>query len=656
MESEEIKTDIWQDYENSKTYQASIGLAEKLPKFTRFYEGNQWPKATDKTKNMPRPVINIIKMICRNKKSAILSAPVNLVYEAENEIVDVEKFNRFASYIQKEIGQEALDKQAVHDGVIKGSYHYHYYWDSEAIGKDGVKEGALRCEVIDALNMHFANPREIDEQKQKWIIISSREEVSSVRAKADKDVDTDLITADTTDDKYSTIEQEGTKLCTVLTRYFRKDGEVYCEKATKAVVVNKAFPIAPDIEAAKKELGIDAPNNDLPDNHEEESLIPGKVRARLYPIVVGNYEKKEKCIYGLGEVEGLIPNQNAINFNVAMSLLNAQEIAWGKYVVHPKALQGQTIKNEPGQVIVDYTETMGGIKKMSEQGIQSTPMNLVESIMQMTRAVTGASEIMTGEAMGSNMSGAAIAQLQAQAQQPIEELRDMFWLVKEKQGKVLAQFFKLFYDDKEFSYKETVQSADEFGNPIIENGVPVTEEVLSFDTFNGAEYANTEFSVVVEATTGTKASAAGDINMLDTLYAKGAIDLRTYINAYPKDALSNRSELLAGIDKAEQSQIALLSGQVEQLSALVKQYESKIQADAKSVSQVSTLANENIRLKKQLAALYAEAKSKILAGNEQIALGNQRLAETTKDASDFAQMIASEHPELLYDSTQAPPV
>ena len=118
-------TSLWEDYQNGLSYQQSSGLAKNLPKFVKFYEGDQWAAPTKNTKNLPRPVVNIIKMICRNKKSAILSVPVKIIYRAEDDMADVEKFNRFADYIQKELGQEALDKKAIDDGVKKGSYFYH---------------------------------------------------------------------------------------------------------------------------------------------------------------------------------------------------------------------------------------------------------------------------------------------------------------------------------------------------------------------------------------------------------------------------------------------------------------------------------------------------------------------------------------------------
>ena len=636
-------TSLWDDYQNGLSYQATSGLAKNLPAFVKFYEAKQWPAPTKNTKNLPRPVVNIIKMICRNKKSAILASPVKIIYKAEDYMADVEKFNNFADYIQKEIGQEALDKKAIDDGVKKGSYFYHYYWDSEAQGKDGIKEGGLRCEIIDPLNIFFSNPTETDEQKQKWILIASREDIGSVRAKCDSDIDPDMIAPDETDNKYGTIEQEGAGLCTVLTRYFRIKGEVYCEKAVKNTMVNKPFPLAPDIQAASAALGLqeeDAPNNALPDNPESASLIKDGVKAGLYPIVVGNYEPRENSIYGLGEVEGLIPNQKSINFNLAMSLLNAQEVAWGKYIVLPEALRGQVINNEPGQVLTDYSGTGSGIRKMTEQTMQSQPLQLVDTLTQLTRTVTGASEVMTGEVIGSNMSGAAIAQLQSQAQQPIEELKDAFWLAKEKQGKVLAQFFKLYYTEKEFTFTQTDAKRDAEGNRILnEYGMPEEEEIQLTDMFNSADFINTQFEVVVEVINGTAASAAGDINILDTLLARGLISLRTYLRAYPKDALSNRSEILKGVEEDENNQLMQLQARLQQYEEQLTQSAQIIQQQQGTVDKVVSLIKENNQLREVIANLYTEAKAKIEQGNLQIRAGNAKLAETLKDASDFAQVI-----------------
>ena len=627
-------TELWEDYRRGLDYQAQIGLSKNLPIFVNFYEGKQWPAETKRTRGLPRPVINLIKMICRNKKSAILSAPFRIVYRAADQEVNVDRFNHFASYIGKEMGLEELDKKAIHDAVRKGPYFYHFYWDAEARGKDATRDGGLRGEVIDPLRIFFANPTERDEQKQEWILIVSRENIETVKAKADRDVDRDTIVADEDHDKYGTVEQEGDKLCTVLTRYFRKNGNVWYERGTKNAVVNQARPLAPDIKAAMKDLGIDdgdgmdAPNNSQADGERDELLIPEAVKAPLYPIVAGSYEPRENCIYGLGEVEGLIPNQKLINFMLGMMALAVQEQAWGKYVVMPNALAGQSISNEPGQVLVDHSGTGNGIKRMTDQPIQNMPLELVETISNLTRVVTGSSEVMTGETLGASMSGAAIAQLQAQAKQPNEELRDAFRLVKQRQGRIFAQFLKLYYADAEYVYEE--QSEDG------------TTTTVRSDVFNSSEYENVDFEVVAEATVGTHASPAGDINMLETLLARNAISVKTFLRAYPEDALSNRSAILSGIAEDEKSQIAQLGAQIQQYEQQLMQYAEIFKRQQQSIDGVQAVIRENGQLKEMLARLYSEASQKIALANEEIARGNQAIGETTADATEFAEALAGQ--------------
>lgn len=608
LKKQDEVTDIWKCYQRGISYQSKIGIRENIPKFVDFYEGRQWPAPTENTKNLPRPVANIVKMICRNKKSALLSVPTRLVFKADSKDADATLFTHFAEYIQKEMRQKQHDKIAVSDGVVKGSYFYHYYWDPEAIGLGGQIEGGMRCENIDPLDIFFENPRELDEQKQKWIIISSRVSVDSVRARADKGVELDLIVADNADDNpYKEQEQDESELCTVLTKYFRQNGMVYCEQATKKVVFKKAWHIIPN--------SVDAVN---------EEIAP-KVRE-LYPIVAGYYEKREKCIYGLSEVEGLIPNQKAINFHLAMSLLNAQEMAWGKYVAMPNALKGQKISNVPGQVLIDYSGTGNGIKKMTEQAIHNIPLDIVNVIAELTRSTTGATEIMSGELPKAGMSGAAIAQLQAQAQQPIEELRDSFWLVKEKQGLVLAQFFKHFYYfDKHFTYEKQIE------------GKATTEDAS--DIFNSSKYNGVNFSVVVEATQGTRSSVVSDVAMLDSLLSSGAIDVLEYLTAYPDSAIGNKNELIRILQEKEKTQLAMLTSQNDELQAQLGKYVALIEKQKEVIDKILPIIQENNKLKEALVSLRNEYSGKINDANNKLLKLEDMYKRANTDATAFAEEI-----------------
>lgn len=650
MEQEQITTSLWKDRENARQYLAQTGLANNLPLFVRFYEGDQWAAPTQATKNIPRISANIIKMICRNKKAAILSSPVRIIYRAEDD-QSAEEFTRFSDYIQKEIGQDDIDKSAVSSGVKKGTYVYHYYWDAEARGKNGHLPGGLRCELIDPLNIYFSNPNERDEQKQKWIMIESREEIDTVKAKADEGVDKNTITEDDVESRYNTKEQEGTPMCTVLTRYFRKNGEVYCEKATKSVVVNKAFAITPDIESAKTQIeenatysgnGEDPANTSLPDKKDVGAeTITEKTKAWLYPVVVGNYEPRDDSIYGLGEVEGLVSNQKAINLILSMAVYNIEQTAWSKKVVHPDALRNQRINNDPGQVLTDYSKTGNGIRNLEGQQIPSSIIPLVDTITSITRTVTGSSEVMTGETIGANMSGAAIAQLQSQALLPVEDLRDTFWNVKKKQGLVLGQFYKLYYAKEDYLYEDDVYDTLQDGSVRTDLlGSPVKKKIQRRGTFDSSLYREMDFDVVVEATAGTKSSVAGDISALETLFNHGDISAKTFIELYPEGALSNKTELVKKLGEQEANALQSMQQQMAQDQQTIQQQQQTIQQQNDTINKVYALLNENKRLNEMLAQLYTEANEKLNYANRQIQLGNQKIVETTQDATALAQDLA----------------
>ena len=338
MERTEIAQKIWKDWENALAYQRRLNLKDTCENCVDFYEGKQWPQATERTKNMPRPVINIIKFIVNGKRANILSSKIKmlykpLTYEGENNQIAIDNannFTNFATHIKKELKQEELDNRVVTDFLKKGTAVLHYYWDKEMKSGLAMYTGGLNGQAVDILNVAFANPQEKDEQKQKWIILKSRENVATLKEKAKQygaNVgELELIEEDPDSEKnYCSEEQEGEKYATVLTRYFRKNGEVYYIKTTKNVVIQPETPLTPDAQNIKLELNEEkeqlSEDNEAVDIDEQEI---SNFRFTLYPIVVIPYDEREKSIYGIGEVEQLIATQKAINFNYAMMLMGIQ--------------------------------------------------------------------------------------------------------------------------------------------------------------------------------------------------------------------------------------------------------------------------------------------------------------------------------------------
>ena len=233
---------------------------------------------------------------------------------------------------------------------------------------------------------------------------------------------------------------------------------------------------------------------------------------------------------------------------------------------------------------------------------------------------------MSGELPKAGMSGAAIAQLQATAQTPIEELRDSFWLVKKKQGLVLAQFFKHFYYfDKAFTYNELNK----------ESGKREDKD----EVFNSKNFEGVNFSVTVEATQGTRSSTVSDIAMLNDLLGKGAIDIKAYIEMYPESAIGNKSEIMRIVEAREQSEINALKEQVAQYASQLEQSVKVIERQKKIVDNIVPTIQENNRLKAGFAALQKEYTNKINLQNHQISGLNKAYRKAEQDAGDFSEEI-----------------
>lgn len=535
---EELAKQIWNEWQQGLEYQRKIKLKETCEQCVDFLEGKQWAQPTEKTKNFPRPVINIIEYIVNGKKSNILSSKISTIYkpliyseeEGKKASEGAAAFTNFAMHIRKEIKQEDLDNQAILDGLVKGTYIYHYFWDKEKTTGTAKFAGGLNGQIIDPLNIVFANPKQKDEQKQKWIIIQGRENVKTLQAIAKDNgitrTELELITADDdTEKNYNAEEQEGEKYATVLTKYFRKDGEVYYIKSTQNMLVQQETALTPN--SKNIELKLDDENETNEDLEQVDIDKPDyePFKISLYPIIVSSYREREKSIYGRGEVETLIPTQKAINFDYAMMQMATQNLGFPKVAVRPRALQGKKITNTPGEIITDYSPGFDGIKYLNPPAFSSMPLNIADKLIEVTRTVTGATEVANGEVLGKNMSGSAIVALQTQAKVPIEDMQKRFWRVHEKIARVWEQFFKACY---KFNVDYVVE--DESGQP-------------RNDTFNSSLYSEMEFETTIDVGAGSAYSESLSINLLEQALQRGDITFDDYIELYPETAMPFKAKL-----------------------------------------------------------------------------------------------------------------
>ena len=533
MKSSDIADKIWTEYQQGINYFNKKGLTYEWEQCEDFYEGNQWPSATKRTKAMPRPVINVCAMIADNKKAGILSGNLKMIYqpaEMFGEMFDkaeqgADLFTRFAEYVSKELKQKQLDDEAQSYATQLGSYIYHYYWDTTISG--GMQTpyvGGMRAEMIHPKNCIVHNPMEQDIQKQKYVIIASCEPLASVReqAKKNKIPTWDLIGKDTDMDDTEDLE---IAMCTVLTKYYRENGKVVWVKATKNSLITNPTYWQPDAGKVKIDELADEEEIAEPDKPSKDN-IDGYFRKQLYPIVFKSHKKRNNCIYGMGEIIQSIPNNKAINFSIGMMLLSVQQTAWPKIIQKVGALANQQITNEPGEIITDTSKGQGwAVKYLETPGFNSQALMLTDKILDLTRTTTGSTEVVTGEVLGANMAASAIIALQNQAKKPIEMYQKGFYSAYEDIGKIYEQFFKYYYNDgRMFAYN------DEDNNQYVAQ-------------MYGSDYQDIDYSLSIEIGQAGTYSDSLAVSLLDNLRATQAIDDDDYIELYPDNIMTFKPKL-----------------------------------------------------------------------------------------------------------------
>ena len=606
--NENIAQNVWAAYENSCSYMDSIGMRSQIQKNIDFYEGRQWPKPTKDTLGMPRPVIDITSFTVDNKRANISGTPVKITFTSTDED-KAKTLNQYTEYWCRRVKFKNKLKKAVCRAEVDCGACFHVFYQG----------GKLKLELIDVRNLHVSDPTGDDLQEMDWIIISSRLPLSAVKKMADKDVDLEDLTEDTENiTGTEKIEQKNSKLCTVLTRYFRRDGEVYFEKTTKTTVINKARPIAPKVDEVKETeayLSIAAAvDAELPTEEVREPIneVSGRgnksLKAELYPVWYWKYREKRGCFYGQSLVETLISDQKAINTSYGILLLGAQIEATGKTFVKSDALRGQELTNNPLQVVVDYHASGQGVYKLSPAQLNSAGLTLIDTLVKYVRFTNNVTEINTGEAYGANASGSAIAQLQSQASGTTDTIREDLWEELEEFGLILKQEFGLYFrgeTSKTFRYTEEIPDQQGVLNPTKIEG-----------KFNGEQYdeeENTLFDVQIKAVKGTRSSVSGDIQMLEAMLQAQMLSAIEFIEMYPEDALTEKDRLLSVLKAHSNEQLSVLQQKLaksqqdnKQLVALTAQLSNTIKLHKETMEAAYKVLNVEESVKKQ--ALMEGAK------------------------------------------------
>ncbi|MFE3973181.1 MULTISPECIES: hypothetical protein [unclassified Peribacillus] len=527
----EAASAVQNQYKDGLSYKKQQGYLDNWAEYERFRAGDQWPQPTSRTKDLPRPVFNVIDQIQGHKVSSVMNENIKMIYtateseEGEPEFEAADTFTRFSDATWERIKQDDLNEEALDSGSNVGTCIWHYYWDVNKYGGNKLKyKGEMCGETIDPVNFFPGNPQQRLVQKQPYIIITHRDDVANVREAAKGNgVSEELIAlinpdSNTEDQAYDKAKDEitGSKKVTVLTKYYKKDEIIHFTKVAGKVVIQ------PETSTRKK----------------------------LYPLEVMQWKRRKMSIFGIGDTEGLIPNQKSINFLIAMQILSIQNTGMPRMLIKKEFIR-QNPTNTPGEILVDGGPPGTWNAQYMQPGTMSPQaQGLVDNIMTYTKEVSGANESAMGEQISSDLNASAIMMLQKAAGIPIESVKRRFYQSMENIGRIWEEFWKVHYNtDRAITLKDD-------------------DEESYTRTFKGTEHKDTEMSLKIDIGPSSSYSETLMMSSLDKLFDTQAISLEQYLKFAPRNVIPFKDRLLKEVQEQMEQQQLMEQEQMEQQQQL----------------------------------------------------------------------------------------
>jgi hypothetical protein len=485
----------------------------------------------------------MIKQIENHKVASVMNENIKMVFSASEvaeegspEFEAADLYTRYADTTWEEVKQQDLNEEALESAANVGTGVWHYYFDANQYGGNKLKyQGKLCGEVIDPVNYFPGNPQNRNVQQQPYNIITYRDLVANVRKEAESNgIGAEMLAliksdSETQDQAYDLAKKElaDKDKLTVITKYWKENGEVYFLKVASGVVVKPKT----------------------------------NTRLKLYPLIVTQWERRKRSIFGVGDTEILIPNQKALNLLIAMQILSTQLTGWPKVIVDRAIVQGQ-VTNTPGEII--NVNSGGGnnnvgnaIQYLYPGSVPNSSFNLIDSILSKTKEVAGANESALGETGGSQLNASAIMMLQKASSVPLESIKRRFYQAMEDTGNVWLDMWRVYYNTDRLV---TVKNDD--GNP-------------ESATFNGEKYKDVEMRMKVDIGPSSSYSETLMMTSLDKLFDTGNITLEMYLKYAPQNVIPFKERLLKDIQAEQEQQAGMQQQQMAEQDQMMQQQQQE---------------------------------------------------------------------------------
>ncbi len=606
LEDEEIKeTNEWQLYEKGKSFLQKQNFFEKANRNIRMYLGDQWHGA--KLGNMPLVQYNFIKPIVKYKVSNLNTKDYEIIimsnnYDslAEHEEMDkvCNKLNSHISVIWEQMKMDRLYRRMKKDSAILGEGILYFYFkeleekkkenknseeyrETENVNQieeqDDIKDyneeatelmhkivkGDIEAEILNPLDVFYGNENEPDIQRQPYILIKKRMDLDSVRQLAkENEVEPEEISKiqadkDVFEQAGDAAKEEVDDQVLVITKLYKKNGTVHYTQSTKTVVIVK-----------DEDMGL-----------------------KCYPLAHMIWEDVYGSARGLGEVEPLIENQIETNKTLQRRAFIIQQIAYPKQVVDIEKIKNPSALNKVGGrielngVVDDINKCIGYLHPTQTS---SEAVNLQNELIQTTKELANAGDVVTGSVNPEQASGKAILAVQEAAQQPLIEQSNKATEVLEDIGMIIFDIWRA-YNVNGMNVFTPIDNKD---LKDIQDGTKKYE----MSTVSYEQLEKLKPFIKIEITPKSAYDKYAQEQSFENLLVKEKITFEEYVELLDTDSVMNKRKLVSLIRRRieKQKQVQAIEEQANQKAAelekgmMLDQKANQIEQDV----QMNDIANQ----------------------------------------------------------------
>ena len=504
MKSEQ-HTLAWQLYEAGKEHKRRLGLYTTVRQNEKFYRGEQWKATGD---DLPRPVFNVVRRITDYLVGSIAPSNPSIHYTddrlpfldvasvRERVLEGISLLNRNADYRWTQNRMGELSQRALLDAAVTGDAIFYCWWDDSCdCGQPFC--GDIRTELVPNLNFFPADPYRADIQSQDYILLSGRATVASLRREA-MEAGMDPLEAEkiTADDDVDAVAAERTftgsaSRATYLLHFYREDGEVVFEKSTRTHLIKRS-----------------------------------KTGLRYYPAAYFSWYPTMGSFHGTSPISEILPNQRYINSAYAMVMKHMSDTAFSKIIYDKSRIPEWT--NEVGEAIA----AMGGgsvsdaVAVVGVGELQEGYLDLIESVIENTKSMLGATDSALGDERASNTS--AILALQEASH---VGLRGVETRLERCIGELASVWADMLCT---YSHPERMLPVNEGGEVVARR---VDYKLLRRELLHAT----------AEAKGNDRFTPSATVSVLTHLLDRGHITIEDFLRHLPNGCLSDKNALLQSI-------------------------------------------------------------------------------------------------------------